>query len=439
MDTQQKQDFIPLSDIAEINPSRKALLHIRDNDEVSFIPMADTTESGRWINQQTRFYHEVKHGYTFFEEGDVLFAKITPCMENGKGCLATALKNQVGFASTEFHVIRANKEGDSRFIFQWSIFQNLRQKAVTSMTGSAGQQRVTASFLRQYKIPRIFKNEQTQIAAVLSTIDLAISQTEAIIAKQQRIKTALMQDLLTKGIDENGNIRSEATHEFKDSSIGRIPAEWDVAPVSKYGSKHKSYLCTGPFGSTLNTKHWVQDGVPVLTIGSLGEGELIENELLYVTELTAKNLKSFLVEPNDIVFSRVADIGRSLVIEPEQEGSIISSNLMRLSINKKKASPVYLHRNIAFNTSIVSQLRVTSNSGGRDLVNGEILSKILFPWPSFEEQNRINSVIDGIDKTISILKQELVNQNQIKTGLMQDLLTGKVRVTPLLEQEPASR
>jgi type I restriction enzyme, S subunit len=319
------------------------------------------------------------------------------------------------------------------------LFYFLQTIDLRQMNEATGVPSLSRDALYKITVQTPSLKEQEKIANILATIDLAITQTEAIIAKQQRIKTGLMQDLLTKGIDENGNIRSEATHEFKDSSIGHIPVEWDVSPVSKYGSKHKSYLCTGPFGSTLNTKHWVQDGVPVLTIGSLGEGELIENELLYVTKLTARNLKSFVVEPSDIVFSRVADIGRSLVIEPEQEGSIISSNLMRLSVNKKKASPVYLHRNIAFNTSIVSQLRVTSNSGGRDLVNGEILSKILFPWPSFEEQNRINYVLDRIDKTISILKQELVNQNQIKIGLMQDLLTGKVRVTPLLEQEPANR
>ena len=72
------------------------------------------------------------------------------------------------------------------------------------------------------------KSEQTKIAEILSTVDQAIEQTEALIAKQQRIKTGLMQDLLTRGIDEDGNLRSEETHEFKDSPLGRIPVEWDV-------------------------------------------------------------------------------------------------------------------------------------------------------------------------------------------------------------------
>ena len=74
-------------------------------------------------------------------------------------------------------------------------------------------------------------SEQTKIAEILSTVDQAIEQTEALIAKQQRIRTGLMQDLLTRGIDEDGNLRSEETHEFKDSPLGRIPVEWEVEKV----------------------------------------------------------------------------------------------------------------------------------------------------------------------------------------------------------------
>ena len=134
--------------------------------------------------------------------------------------------------------------------------------------------------------------EQTQIASILTTLDRAIEQTGEIIAKQQRIKAGLMQDLLTKGIDELGVIRSEATHEFKDSPLERIPVEWEVAPMAKYGAKNRPYLRTGPFGSALNTKHWVAEGIPVFTIGSRGEGVVLENGLLYVSEQTASLLNN---------------------------------------------------------------------------------------------------------------------------------------------------
>ena len=84
--------------------------------------------------------------------------------------------------------------------------------------------------------PKADKAEQAKIAEVLSTVDRAIEQTEALIAKQQRIKTGLMQDLLTRGIDEHGNLRSEQTHKFKDSPLGRIPVEWDPMPFGSWAS-----------------------------------------------------------------------------------------------------------------------------------------------------------------------------------------------------------
>jgi type I restriction enzyme, S subunit len=263
-------------------------------------------------------------------------------------------------------------------------------------------------------------------------VDRAIEQTEALIAKQQRIKTGLMQDLLTHGIDEHGNLRSEQTHQFKDSLLGRIPAEWEVHPISKFGSRNRSWLRTGPFGSDLNTRHWTSHGVPVLTIGSLGEGEVIEGELLFVDESTSETLKGFRVSPGDIVFSRVADIGRSLVVRAHQDGWIISSNLMRISLDLARANPEFLYRNIAFNSAIRSQLRTTCNSGGRELVNGPILSGLLFPWPDISEQERIVLRLMSIDETGRILIRRLDKYMNIKTALMQDLLTGEKRITPLL-------
>src|ERR1700730_16122686 len=77
------------------------------------------------------------------------------------------------------------------------------------------------------------KSEQSKIAEILSTVDRALEQAEELIAKQQRIKTGLMQDFLTRGIDEHGNLRCESTHKFKESSVGKIPAEWDVVPLDR--------------------------------------------------------------------------------------------------------------------------------------------------------------------------------------------------------------
>ncbi len=319
---------------------------------------------------------------------------------------------------------------DGKYLYYFLDSQIFRIDAL-GFEGS-GLKHLRKDFVRNYKVPEFSKPEQCKITEVLSTVDRAIEQTEALIAKQQRIKIGLMQNLLTRGIDKHGNLRSEETHQFKDSPLGRIPVEWEVAPISKYGSRSRPYLRTGPFGSDLNTKHWVEYGIPVLTIGSLGEGIVLQSELLFIDDKTADRLKGFRVEEGDIVFSRVADIGRSLVIKPGCESWIISSNLMRISLDKKAASPDYLYRNIAFNSEIRAQLRKTSNSGGRDLVNGPILNALIFPWPSIDEQLEVNKRLQGTDNRLKGINENLQKLYALKTGLMQDLLTGKVPVTPLI-------
>ncbi|AFY75447.1 restriction endonuclease S subunit (plasmid) [Synechococcus sp. PCC 7502] len=125
----------------------------------------------------------------------------------------------------------------------------------------------------QIELPEI--KEQEKIAEVLSTIDRAIAKTEAIIAKQQRIKTGLMQDLLTKGIDENGNIRSEATHEFKDSAIGRIPVEWDVELCGSICKEIIVGIVIRP------AQYYKPSGVPVLRSANVKENAIDFSDLVY--------------------------------------------------------------------------------------------------------------------------------------------------------------
>lgn len=306
---------------------------------------------------------------------------------------------------------------------------------LTKASHGSTMQHITRKELEKFsaRFP-IDKTEQKGIAFVIATLDRAIEQTDTLIAKQHRIKTGLMQDLLTKGIDEHGNIRSEATHAFKDSLLGRIPVEWEVGPMSAFQLPGRAFIKTGPFGSSLNTKHWVEDGVPVITIGSLGESGFLKQELLYVSELTAHALSPYRVKPGDIVFSRVADIGRALVITAEQNGWIISSNFMRISLNESKVSPSFLYHSIVFNPVTRNQLRVLSNASGREVVNTAILSALHFAWPDLDEQNRINDKLDQIDGAISKGRRSLEKIVSLKRGLMYDLLTGERRVTLLLAQ-----
>ena len=318
------------------------------------------------------------------------------------------------------------------FLEHFLVFQEPRFRLASQ--GSTFEA-INSSELKQWPIlhPKD-KAEQAKIAEVLSTMDRAIEQTEALIAKQQRIKTGLMQDLLTRGIDEHGNLRSEQTHGFKDSPLGRIPAEWDVAGLSTRKHAKKPYLKTGPFGSSLKISDWVEHGIPVITIGALGEGSFEEGDLLYISMAKAEQLAAYALEPGDIVFSRVADVGRSVVVTERERDWIMSSNMMRISIDVAKADPNFLRLNIVKHPGVRAQIRQTVNASGREVANQQVLDALRFPWPSVDEQRRIVRTVAQQSKQIVRKEACLAKFRRAKAGLMQDLLTGNRRVTALLEQ-----
>ena len=142
-----------LGECCELNPKKGEDDRLVSDLRVSFVPMPAVSESGAIDVSEIKLYDEVKTGFTYFAENDVLFAKITPCMENGKGAVAVGLCNGVGFGSTEFHVLRPIKGRSNPFwIYFLTSFESFRVNAAVNMTGSAGQRRVPASFLERYKV-----------------------------------------------------------------------------------------------------------------------------------------------------------------------------------------------------------------------------------------------------------------------------------------------
>ena len=143
----------PLGECCELNPKKGVDKRLVPGLEVSFIPMRAVSENGAIDASEVKTYDEVKTGFTYFAEDDVLFAKITPCMENGKGAVAVGLCNGIGFGSTEFHVLRPlAKKSNPYWLYTLTSFEEFRKDAAANMTGSAGQRRVPATFLDKYKV-----------------------------------------------------------------------------------------------------------------------------------------------------------------------------------------------------------------------------------------------------------------------------------------------
>lgn len=148
----QRYKLSPLGECCEINPKRPRLT-LKDTDKVSFVPMQSVTEGGTMINVVDEEYGKVKKGFTYFENNDVLFAKITPCMENGKGAIAQNLTNGIGMGSTEFHVLRPiNNLSNSFWLLTLTRMPIFRERASKNMSGTGGQKRVGAPYLKDFKV-----------------------------------------------------------------------------------------------------------------------------------------------------------------------------------------------------------------------------------------------------------------------------------------------
>lgn len=185
-----------VQDAAVVNPPKPK--HLLDNTRVTFLAMSDVSETGRVITSSSRSYKGVATGFTSFQDGDVLVAKITPCFENGKGALVENLKNGFGFGSTEFHVIRADSGCVlPQFIYYCTMTRDFRRKGEASMVGSAGQKRVPTRFIKNYEIRLPPMQEQHKIVTILQACDQEIELLTRKLDALQYQKKGLMQQLLT--------------------------------------------------------------------------------------------------------------------------------------------------------------------------------------------------------------------------------------------------
>jgi type I restriction enzyme S subunit len=186
-----------LKDCSIINPKKSDEKKLVYELEISFIPMAAVSEKGKIDLSETKFYYEVKNGFTYFAENDVLFAKITPCMENGKGAIMIGLNNGIGFGSTEFHVIRPiNEMSNPYWLYQITAFEKFRKDAAMNMTGSAGQRRVPSSYLENYMIGLPPIEDQNRFAEFVKQADKSSFEIRRTIDELEATYKAILRENL---------------------------------------------------------------------------------------------------------------------------------------------------------------------------------------------------------------------------------------------------
>ena len=189
-----REETLTLKKCCIVNPKKTNDDRLHSGLEVSFIPMPCVSENGDIDASQIKEYDEVKTGFTYFSENDVLFAKITPCMENGKGAIARGLKNGIGFGSTEFHVLRpTNGLTNPYWLYVLTTFKQFRKDAESNMTGSAGQRRVPVSFIENYRVYLPPIELQDLFANFVKQVEKTKTEVQKSLEQAETLKKALMQ------------------------------------------------------------------------------------------------------------------------------------------------------------------------------------------------------------------------------------------------------
>lgn len=180
----------PITKLVHIDPRMPR--ELSDDLDVSFVPMESVLETGGISSKEDKKLGEVRRGYTYFAEGDILFAKITPCMENNKGAIAEGLTNGIGMGSTEFFVLRPRKDSDRYFVYFLSMSKTFRQKAERWMQGSAGQRRVPRDFFEKRSIVIPPQAERKRIGMILRSLDARIKEANQHIQLMNNARMTLL-------------------------------------------------------------------------------------------------------------------------------------------------------------------------------------------------------------------------------------------------------
>lgn len=348
-------------------------------------------------------YLELKATGCVIKKGDVLLSK------DGTVGRVVVYDSEIEIgALSSICLITPQSGQDARFLGHALSGHDCIRQYENAMSGSA-LRRLVLRDIRQITVPVPPAGEQVQVARILDTLDITIRQTEAVIDKLKQVKQGLLHDVLTRGIDTNGELRPtqvEAPHLYKKSELGWIPAAWEAVPISHLAENLDGrrlpikeserrpgvYPYYGASGIIDRVESYILDGDYVL-LGEDGEN-VVSRNLPLAFRVTGKiwvNNHAHIYEPRQEVDIRFLEV----VLEAKDYGPWVSGS---------------------------AQPKLTQDA----------LARVRFQQPPSGEQTAIADRLAAVATKISAEVQQLIKLRQLKSGLMDDLLTGRVRVPPLL-------
>ena len=278
--------------------------------------------------------------------------------------------------------------------------------------------------------------QQHLVAQILDTLDTAIHETKALIDKLKAIKQGLMHDLLTRGIDANGQLRppqSEAPQLYKETPLGWIPREWEVAQLVSLLADFDPAMRSGPFGSALLKEELVETGLPLLGIDNVHTERFISVFRRCVTPEKFRQLSRYAVRPGDLMITIMGTVGRCCLVPDDLGLALSSKHTWTISLDQDRYSPFLAMLQVNYSPWVAQHFARDQQGGTMMAIRSDTLRSLLLPVPALEEQHAIEARLREVGNRIDAETAALGKMKLEKSGLMDDLLTGRVRVTPLLE------
>ena len=333
------------------------------------------------------------------------------------GAVFTGLSGALGSTMMRF---RPRDLVDHEFIY-YLLHSLEAYSSATAIVGAVPH--LDKRLLSQLVLKTPGQAERAIIGRVLRAVDEMLSATNNELLAAQRLKTALMQQLFTKGIP--GRHKT-----FKTVRVGRIhfsiPEEWEMATLASHCGGHDC-VKTGPFGAQLPIEVFRPTGIRIINITDIGEGRIVFSTEAYVDDEVADRLRDYRLKKGDIIFSRVASVGRLGLITEEYDGFLMSSNCIRLRPNSKFNSIFLLHTFLD-SQAVSRQVVAAATGGARPIVTPRFLRRMTIPKPLIAEQNEIADIIEKTSQLVDSIESKINALEVLKKSLLQNLLTGKVRV-----------
>lgn len=307
-------------------------------------------------------------------------------------------------------------------------------------SGQTTQANINGKTVREHVVPLPCIDEQAKIAEIFDTLDTAIHEAEALIAKLKAVKQGLLYDLLTRGIDANGELRppqSEAPHLYKPSSLGLIPTDWDTKCISELLADLDPPMRSGPFGSALLKHELVDDGFPLLGIDNVHTERFASDYARFVTPMKFAQLARYAVRPDDLMITIMGTVGRCCLVPGDIGHALSSKHTWTITLDHDAYSPYLAMLQINYSPWVLAHFARDQQGGTMAAIRSDTLRSTLLPVPPREEQRLMEQRLRTLSERIESEATSLTKRRAEKAGLMDDLLTGRVRVTPLLTDATA--